>query len=230
MKAHSGNSFIKRKKGSRKKSQKIKYTIFLALLLSIHATPVIAATIDIFKAIEQGDLTAVQQAEGVELNARDKGDTPLLRAIKKNKINIAQTLLNNGANPNVEDNDGMTPLDYAADNCLDDLAELLISKGAYIYHEFEGAHLFMCYDVEEIIDETLEKMPAYWNFETYKEKDRKEYLTSYKESVATLKEKAITPEIPQKPISEILLKKVLELKAQKRLLELRKQKSQLAPE
>lgn len=45
-------------------------------------------------------------------------------------IHLCEFLLSKGANPNIQDNDGFTPLHYASQNNDVDLATLLLSKGA----------------------------------------------------------------------------------------------------
>jgi ankyrin repeat protein len=79
---------------------------------------------------------------GCDLNERDdfpcsnrsrKGFTPLLLAIEQRKFTIAQVLIEMGANVNVKDSAGFTPLHWAAlvgDNL--EIVKLLLDKGAKI--------------------------------------------------------------------------------------------------
>ena len=70
---------------------------------------------------------------GLDVNVQsDSGETPLLHLCRKreNCIDMAQALLNNGANPALGDLTGLTPLHVAAETNKANLAELLIKNGA----------------------------------------------------------------------------------------------------
>ena len=56
--------------------------------------------------------------------------TPLYWAVYNGHKNVVQLLLDEGADPNKADNEGISPLLNAAFQNYQDMAELLISKGA----------------------------------------------------------------------------------------------------
>ncbi|ETE67822.1 Fibronectin type 3 and ankyrin repeat domains protein 1, partial [Ophiophagus hannah] len=71
--------------------------------------------------------------DGCEVDSRDSGLewTPLLRLCAlSGKTDVATILINAGANVNVKDKDGKTPLMVAALNNHEDLVALLLEKGA----------------------------------------------------------------------------------------------------
>ena len=75
------------------------------------------------------------QAPGVQLNVQDKnGRTPLHYAVEMNQRRIAKLLLENGADPNIGDNDagrsvGRTALHYAANDGHAEMADLIVTYG-----------------------------------------------------------------------------------------------------
>lgn len=60
------------------------------------------------------------------------GDTPLLYAVKKNRVDIAESLLKSGAKVDVEDADGLRPVQIAVSKAMKDMVNLLIKYGAKI--------------------------------------------------------------------------------------------------
>lgn len=91
---------------------------------------------DLWGAASHGDLDRVKELvleKKIPVDKRDKeGSTALLWAIRNNKEKIAQFLLSNHANPNVSDDDGMTPLHTAALRANDSLIKILLDAGAAI--------------------------------------------------------------------------------------------------
>ena len=76
---------------------------------------------------------------GAELDKRDKdNETPLLRAIRSNLFELAGTLLEHGADSNVENNEGDTPFHILSESDIKDdrkmlnLVQLLLKKGAEV--------------------------------------------------------------------------------------------------
>jgi ankyrin repeat protein len=57
-------------------------------------------------------------------------DNKLLEAAKNGDLIKVQTLLEKGANPNAEDDAGLTPLHYAADLGYVEIVKLLLERGA----------------------------------------------------------------------------------------------------
>lgn len=109
-----------------------------------------ASQADLFRTIELGRLRILKFLvdNGIELlKPDDKGDMPLHRALKlraccmragysrcghlaANQLEIAELLLESGADITVKNADGNTPLHLAAASGLDDVVELLLSKNA----------------------------------------------------------------------------------------------------
>jgi ankyrin repeat protein len=54
-----------------------------------------------------------------------RGQTPLLLAVRNEDVPLARVLLNNGANPNVREPNGATPLSIAEDKANLKLVQLL---------------------------------------------------------------------------------------------------------
>jgi len=79
---------------------------------------------------------------GARVNGWDinqKGD-PLLMAVMMNHIDAVRLLLAHGADPNVRDNEGTSPLRYCAQNGLLEMARLLLYCGATkTIHEAGGS-------------------------------------------------------------------------------------------
>lgn len=66
----------------------------------------------------------------IERKDKETGFTPLQMALKENKLNIADFLLNRGANINQKDKSGNSPLQLAVRNGDKEMARFLISRGA----------------------------------------------------------------------------------------------------
>lgn len=67
---------------------------------------------------------------GANVNARDDGQTPLIRAAQRGHIEVAKVLLEHGADVNARDDDGQTALMHAAGSTDPDMVQLLLAKGA----------------------------------------------------------------------------------------------------
>jgi len=88
-------------------------------------------------AAEAGAIDAVQALldGGVEVDVRiDQGRSPMMNIIKEGKSGygspVVKVLLDNGADPNLQDNSGSTALHYAAMNGRVDIIQLMIEHGA----------------------------------------------------------------------------------------------------
>ena len=68
--------------------------------------------------------------EGADVNAKDKGWTPLYHAAWRGHKEVAELLIAKGADVNMKDVEGVTPLHLAADRGHTEVVELLITKGA----------------------------------------------------------------------------------------------------
>ena len=93
---------------------------------NIGSTPLLAAV------ASQVDLAVVQLLiqHGARVNVAVQGLTPLHYAVLDNNPPLVSLLLSAGANPNVADNDGQTPLDFAERYGYDAIARLLRNAGA----------------------------------------------------------------------------------------------------
>jgi len=86
-------------------------------------------------AAQNGNVEEIKQivAEGCDINRFDDiGYTPLHYAIKVENLEVAQLLINMGADVNAHDSDraGNTPLAEVAKNCSFEVARFLIENGA----------------------------------------------------------------------------------------------------
>ena len=94
-----------------------------------------APDISILDAAEKGNIEAVKQhlADGADVNAKDRGWTPLHYAAIRGHKEIAELLIAKGANVNAKNNVGDTPLDLATHpsnpNASPETADLLRKHG-----------------------------------------------------------------------------------------------------
>jgi len=120
---------------------------------------------DIYTAISDGDLNNVQkilQEKPDLLNAKNPpGQTPLFKAAETGKLDIAQTLLNLGADPAIGDNENTLPLHIAAKGGNIELFDLLLSKGSDINVKDDGGITPIFYAIEgrhpEMVKHVIEK-------------------------------------------------------------------------
>ena len=90
--------------------------------------------LNLYEAAESGDIEAVKQhlADGsdIELKCTGCGSTALGHAAKNGHKEIAELLVENGADVSAKDEDGWTPLFYPAGGGKKEVVEILISNGA----------------------------------------------------------------------------------------------------
>ena len=95
----------------------------------------------IYEAAESGDIEAVKQhladEKDIELKCTGCGSTALGHAAKHGHNEIAELLIENGADVSAKDESGGTPLHLAALMGHKEIAELLIAKGADVNAKIE---------------------------------------------------------------------------------------------
>jgi ankyrin repeat protein len=114
---------------------KRKFTL-AALCAGILLSAVAFGGQDIFEAIAAGDLAkvkAIVDADAQVLKAKNNyRQTPLILAVQKRRIEVAEYLLARGADVNAKDSAEATPLSYAIAGGLSDIAKTLIDRNADI--------------------------------------------------------------------------------------------------
>jgi len=98
---------------------------------------------DLIETIKLGDLPAVSTLlfAGVSPDTpADDGSRPLCWAVRVNRGDIVELLLEKGADVNAEEDDEGTVLDVAAMSGHADLVKLLLSHGAAVNHTDHGGH------------------------------------------------------------------------------------------
>ena len=111
--------------------------MFFAAVLS-HAETNLEANKTLMRAAKDGDIAAAERAlqEGADPNCRVVGTglnyTPLLQAISENRMGLTKLLLDRGADPHLEDDNGDPAMVFAADKKNEQIARLLIDHGVSI--------------------------------------------------------------------------------------------------
>ena len=104
---------------------------------------------DLFSAIKQGDYTQTTEiltTHPALLNAQDaKGNTPLIKAAKEDKIGICEWLIKNGADKDLGDKNDSTPLMWATDKGHFTLAMSFVEWGADVNKKNKIGHTALLY-------------------------------------------------------------------------------------
>jgi ankyrin repeat protein len=58
----------------------------------------------------------------------DKGQTPLHNAVMRKRVDAVKVLLQHGADPTIQDNEGKTPIDHAREAGYTDIIKILTEK------------------------------------------------------------------------------------------------------
>jgi len=105
-----------------------------------HSTGVLKANHELFNAVRQVDIVAVEQAiaDGANINAKSSGLAPLHLATIQGQNRISELLIANGADVNAKSDEGWTPLHDAAKHGHKEIIELLIANGADVNAKFDG--------------------------------------------------------------------------------------------
>ena len=110
----------------------------------------------LLKAAEKGNIKAVKQAiaDGADVNANDKDFvwTPLHYAVRHGHKEIAELLIEKGANVNAKNKYRTTPLHRAAAWDHKEVAELLIAEGADVNARDNGGRTPLDWDDDEVAD------------------------------------------------------------------------------
>jgi len=90
---------------------------------------------DLINAAADGDIETIRkEIQTVNINEQGRfGSSALYSACNFNRLNVVRFLLENGADVNIADNKGTTPLMLASDNCNINLVRLLLDNGADIH-------------------------------------------------------------------------------------------------
>ena len=90
--------------------------------------------ISIHDAAGEGNIEAVKQhiAAGTDVDAKTRGETPLLWAARFGQSQVAELLIAEGADVNAKNVVGQTPLHWAAMAGHKEIIELLIAVGAEV--------------------------------------------------------------------------------------------------
>jgi ankyrin repeat protein len=86
-----------------------------------------------FALVFNDDLTSAKllRRHGADIDEVGQGETPLIYALRHQRVAFAQWLLKEGANPNFKDRRGFTPMHHAVRRRLpDSLLRMLIQQGA----------------------------------------------------------------------------------------------------
>ena len=131
------------------------------LLLTTIAAVLLVGTVfadPIHDAVNRGDLAGVQAEldKGANVNAKMWRRTPLHSATAGGHTEIAELLIDNGADVNANEDYGWTPLHLAAKYGHREVAELLIAKGADVNAKKKDGwtplHLAALYGHTEIVE------------------------------------------------------------------------------
>ena len=136
------------------------------LLLTTIAAVLLVGTVfadPIHDAVNRGDLAGVQAEldKGANVNAKMWRRTPLHSATAGGHTEIAELLIDNGADVNANEDYGWTPLHLAAKYGHREVAELLIAKGADVNAKKKDGwtplHLAALYGHTEIVELLIAK-------------------------------------------------------------------------
>lgn len=155
----------------------------------------LAACMDILEVVARGDLArikeiVVQVPQSVNVHSKRSRWTPLLIAVRAEELEIAQTLLDHGADVHTRSNDGKSAIAYAVDTSNLAMVKVLLEGGARIDQvDLEGTDL-RSYAVEQredaivqFLDSFLVQQEAgYALFQAVKEDDPPRALTILKEN------------------------------------------------
>jgi len=117
------------------------YTLIVTVVLVVacgqtEQSVAAAPDIDIWKAAASGNIEAIKQhiEAGADLNGKEpsSGSTPLIIAAVFGQAEVAELLIEKGANVNARSNDGGTALHAAAFFCHGQIVKLLLAKGVDI--------------------------------------------------------------------------------------------------
>ncbi len=114
--------------------KKLKAIVLTATLLFLVIQTLQAQ--EIFDAVKSRNLQEVKRLISANRSLLDslddRGNTPLVNAIREGNVEMARDLIAEGSNVTFKNKSGYTPLHFAADRNLIDIVKLLLEKGAEI--------------------------------------------------------------------------------------------------
>ena len=128
--------------------------VFLHLLFSVSVNGNPAFHDVIHRAVANGNIKKIKELIKLHgyaaVNARNVNTnmTVLMEALKYNQTEIAELLIDNGANVNAQDRNHTTPLIYAVDEGLYDMAEKIIKEGANIDQKDKNGKTALIHSVD----------------------------------------------------------------------------------
>ncbi|MCU0878888.1 MAG: ankyrin repeat domain-containing protein [Pirellulaceae bacterium] len=115
-------------------------------------------------AVAKGDIARLEGLvrRGMDVNHRDASGAPLL--VKSRSVEVTSWLLDHGADPDLADADGMTPLMIAARYGLVDIARRLVAAGADVSRQdssgdtaLDEARRAQNHDIAELIERAADR-------------------------------------------------------------------------
>ena len=112
-------------------------SIFIIALVGLQPELAFSAAKTVAQACDQGDLPALKKLVSKNVDLRGQGgETPLIRCVSAGQAAAVAYLVDRKAALNLTNSSGRTALAYAVSNHQDQIAQLLISKGADVGLKF----------------------------------------------------------------------------------------------
>jgi len=116
--------------------EKIKVVIaVLVLIVCLMFTGCSNVTADFHQAVKSGNLEKAEvllEVEPALVATKADGSYPIFKTLREDQKEMFMLLIDNGADVNIQDEQGDTPLHYAAQEGLTEITKILIAKGANV--------------------------------------------------------------------------------------------------